>query len=101
RDNWRGEGHMDVAYNSWDALYPQFIDPNPPVMLQLPFRQAILYSIDRQELVDTLLPGQSSVADSWLLPGQPQYKDIEDKNVVHYPFDQRKADELIRGLGYA
>jgi len=44
--------------------------------------------------------GQTTVADSWLLPGQPQYKDIEERAVTRYPFDPSKADELIRGLGY-
>jgi peptide/nickel transport system substrate-binding protein len=91
---------MDLTYSTWIALYPQFIDPNPPVMLQLPFRQAVLHATNRQELVDTLLPGQSSVADSWLLPNQPQYKEIEERNVIRFPYDPRKTMELIGGLGY-
>ncbi|HZT05988.1 MAG TPA: peptide ABC transporter substrate-binding protein [Chloroflexota bacterium] len=99
-DAWRGAGHMDLQYSSWVALYPQFIDPNPPIMLNLQFRQAVLQAIDRQQLVDELLPGQSSVADSWLLPGQPQYKEIEARAVTHYPYDPRKAAELLAGLGY-
>src|SRR5438270_12189085 len=69
-------------------------------MLNLQFRQAALHGINRQELVDELLPGQSSVADSWLLPGQPQYKDIEAQAVTHYPYDSRKAEDLLRALGY-
>ncbi len=99
-DAWQGGGRMDLTYSTWIALYPQFIDPNPAVILQLPFRQAVLHGTNRQELVDTLLPGQSSVADSWLLPNQPQYKEIEERNVIRFPYDPRKAMELISGLGY-
>ena len=99
-DHWQGGGRMDLTYSTWIALYPQFIDPNPPVTLQLPFRQAVLHGTNRQELVDTLLPGQSSVADSWLLPNQPQYKEIEERNVIRFPYDPRRAIELIGGLGY-
>ncbi len=99
-DAWQGGGRMDLTYSTWIALYPQFIDPNPAVMLQLPFRQAVLYGTNRQELVDTLLPGQSSVADSWLLPNQPQYREIEERYVIHFPYDPRRAIELLTGLGY-
>jgi peptide/nickel transport system substrate-binding protein len=100
-NNWGGKGHIEVRRESWIALYPQFIDPNPAVMLNLPFRQAILYGTNRQEMVDVLLPGLSSVADSWILPGQPQYKEIEDQNVTHFAFDPRRAQQMIEGLGYA
>jgi peptide/nickel transport system substrate-binding protein len=98
--SWGGRGHVEVRRESWIALYPQLIDPNPPVMLNLQFRQAVLHAINRQVMVDTLIPGQSSVADSWLLPGQPQYKEIEDQNVIRYPYDPRRAQQLIEALGY-
>ena len=101
RDSWAGRGRMDVTYGSWIALYPQFIDPNPPILLNLQFRQATLHAINRQEMVDALLPAQSSVADSWLLPGQPQYREIEERNVIRYPHDPRRATQLIEGLGFA
>ena len=99
-NNWGGRGHIEVRRESWIALYPQFIDPNPAVMLNVQFRQAIQHATNRQEMVDVLLPGLSAVADSWLLPGQPQYKEIEDQNVIHYPYDPRRAQQLIEGLGY-
>ncbi len=98
---WGGRGHMDLSHSSWIALYPQFIDPNPAVMLELPFRKAALHAINRQELVDELLPGQTSVADSWLLPGQPQYQEIEARSVTRYPYDPRRAEVLLSGLGYS
>jgi len=98
---WGGRGKIELRRESWIANYPQLIDPNPAMMLNLQFRQAIQYGTNRQEMVDTLVPGLSGVADSWILPGQPQYREIEERNVVHYPYDARRAQQMLEGLGYA
>src|SRR5207245_1262575 len=99
RDNWL-DGRMDVSYDNWIAQYPQFINPNPPIIANLQFRRAALEAINRQQLVDVLMPGQSSVADSWLNPNQPLFKDIEQRDVTRYAYDPRQASQLLEGLGY-
>jgi peptide/nickel transport system substrate-binding protein len=58
-----------------------------------------MHAIDRQEMVDTLMYGFSAVAHSWLDPGQAAYKDVEDRLVVRYDYDPRKAGQVIRDLG--
>jgi peptide/nickel transport system substrate-binding protein len=99
RDTWT-EGRMAVSYDNWLAQYPQFINPTPAIIANLQFRRAAVEAINRQQLADVLLPGQSAVADSWLYPNQPLYKDIEAREVTHYPYDPRQAAQMLEGLGY-
>ncbi len=100
REVWR-DGKFENAIKSWLVIYPQFIDPNPPVVTDLRFRRALLHAIDRQQIVDTLQFGLVPVAQSILSPGQPQYREIEERNVVRYEYDPRRAVQLIEGIGYS
>lgn len=99
RDQWP-EGKLEVAYNNWIVIFPQFIAPNPPVVVDQRFRKALMHAVDRQEQVESLQFGLSSVAHSFLNPNQPDYRDIEAR-VVRYEHDPRKAAQTIEGLGYA
>jgi peptide/nickel transport system substrate-binding protein len=99
RDQWR-DGHVESALKSWLVIYPQFINPNPAVITDVRFRRALMHAIDRQQLVDTLQFGLVPVAHSILSPGQTQYRDIEDRNVVRYEYDPRRAVQLIEEIGY-
>jgi len=81
------------------GIFPQFIDPNPRVLLEPNFRRALLLAIDRQSLVDNLQYGQTQVAHMHLLPDNPMFKYV-DARIVKYPFDPWRATQLIEGLGY-
>src|SRR5207248_996913 len=35
---------------SWFVIYPRYVDPSPPVILDVRFRRALLYATDRVEL---------------------------------------------------
>lgn len=98
RDQWR-EGRMDIGFKSWIAVFPQFVNPNPPVIADVRFRRALLLAIDRQELADTIQAGLVPVAHSYINPSEPEYQDIEGE-VVGYNYDPRKAQEMIEALGY-
>jgi len=99
RDQWR-EGRMENALKSWLVIYPQFINPSPAIIADVRFRRALLHAIDRQELVDSLQYGLVQVAHSILSPNQPRYQEIEERSVVRYEYDPRRAVQLIEGLGY-
>jgi len=99
RDQWR-DGHVLSALKSWLVVYPQFINSNPQVITDVRFRRALMHAIDRQQLVDTLQFGLVPVAHGILSPGQPQYRDIEQRYVVRYDYDPRRAIQLVEGLGY-
>jgi peptide/nickel transport system substrate-binding protein len=99
RESWR-DGRFENALKSWLVIYPQFMDPNPVVVTDLRFRRALLHAIDRQQIVDSLQFGLVPVAHSILGPGQPQYREIEERSVVRYEYDPRRATQLIEGIGY-
>jgi peptide/nickel transport system substrate-binding protein len=99
RDQWK-EGKIEPVLSGSVGTFPQFIDPNPRVLLEVNFRRALLHAIDRQLLVDTLQGGLSPIAHTNFTPSEPEYKDIQT-NLVRYEYDPRRASQLLEGLGYA
>lgn len=93
------EGRLEVAPYTWIAAFPQFLNPEPPVVAETPFRRAVLHALDRQQWVDTFMRGLTSVAHSYLNPNEPEYREIEAQ-IVRYEYDPRRAVQLIEGLGY-
>ncbi len=97
REQWR-DGTVDIAPQSWMALYPQLLSPNPALVGDPVFRRALLHAIDRQEMVDTLQFGLVQVAHVYISPNVPEYREIEP-SVVKYDYDPRRATQLLDGLG--
>jgi peptide/nickel transport system substrate-binding protein len=70
--------------------------------LDLPFsqepevRQALLYALDRQQIIDDVLAGQAVVAHSPLVPGTWAYRD----DIPHYTYDPAAAEELLDEAGW-
>jgi peptide/nickel transport system substrate-binding protein len=98
QEKWRG-GKVEMDAASWMAAFPKLLDPKPEVIKDVRFRRALLHAIDRQTLADTLLPGMSGVAHSFVGPDQPWYNDVQPQ-VVKYDYDPRQSRQLIEGLGY-
>ncbi len=99
RDQWR-DGKMLVAPYALTRIYPQFINPDPAVILNVQFRRALVHAIDRQTMVDTLESGLTEVSQSVLPPGRPEFREIE-AGIARYDYDTRKATEMVEGLGYS
>lgn len=99
RGQWT-EGEMHVgALGNWIAIYPQFINPNPPAFLDLQFRRAVLMAIDREQMAEALVLGLGAPAHSIISPRDPEYPFI-DSRVVRYPYDLRRAIQMVEALGY-
>lgn len=98
RDQWR-DGHVEFAQTNWIVTYPQFLNPNPVVMLDLRFRRALQHAIDRQQLVEAIMYGITNVADTTVGPNQVDYPEIES-SVVRYPYDPSRTAQLLAELGY-
>jgi peptide/nickel transport system substrate-binding protein len=80
-------------------LYPQHVNPDPPVIGNPEFRRALLQSIGRVEMNDAINGGVGPIAHSWLQPDTVEYQAIEPQ-VVKYQYDPRRAAEIVEGLGY-
>jgi len=98
RDQWK-DGKISVGLNNWIAVWPQLLNPNPAVMLDVQFRRALYHAIDRPQLVETLQEGLVPVAHTFVAPTEPAHKDIEPA-IVRYDYDPRRTAQLLEGLGY-
>ena len=67
-----------------------------PFFQQKEVRQALLYALDRQGLVDQVLAGQGLVADSPILPTTWAY----DSAVRKYAYDPERAIGLLDAAGW-
>ncbi len=98
RDQWR-DGRMLYRTRLWIALHPQFINPNPAVVTDLRFRQAMMYGTDRQQLVDSLQGGLGGVGHVLIGPAEPEYPDVKD-SVRTYEYDPRRTAQILEAMGY-
>jgi peptide/nickel transport system substrate-binding protein len=99
---WR-EGRFEAAPAGGNPLhiFPQFINPSPSVIADLPFRRALAHALNRQEIVDSILAGRAEVAHGILWGSSDrEWRDIESA-VIRYEYDPRRATQMIEGLGYA
>lgn len=71
-------------------------DPELPFFQDKLVRQALLYAIDRQELVDRVLKGQGLVAHSPVLPETWAY----DNSVVEYEYNPQRAEDSLNEAGW-
>jgi peptide/nickel transport system substrate-binding protein len=100
RDQWRsGRVIFNFGSDLWVHLVTQFVESRPAIIGNVQFRRAMAHAIDRQEMADTLIAGQSPVAHTFLSPNQPQYREIE-ASARRYEYDPRQAATLLEGLGY-
>lgn len=93
------KGTTKFDFNNWIALWPQFLNPNPQVLLKPDFRKALTYGLNRQEIVDTLLNGVPPVAHTFVAPTEAVYRQIEPQ-IVKYDYDPRQAMQIVTELGY-
>jgi peptide/nickel transport system substrate-binding protein len=70
--------------------------PDLPFFQEQEVRQALLYALDRQQIIDRALNGQALVAHSPLIPGTWAYKE----DIQHYEYDPARAQELLDEAGW-
>jgi peptide/nickel transport system substrate-binding protein len=95
---WR-DGRMETAVGGTLTIYPQFLNTNPPIIREMAMRRALMYAMDRQEMVDSIQGGLADVAHTYLGKEQRDFAAIES-SIVKYEHDPRRATQLIEGLGY-
>ncbi len=94
-----GAGRMELTPSNSLQMFPQLLTPNPALVGDVEFRQALFYAIDRQEIANSLLFGLGTLVHSYLGPSEPpEFQAVADQ-VVQHPYDPRRAEQLLRGLG--
>lgn len=85
-------------YNAWLSGYTLvFLNHQDPLFKDPRVRQALLWALDRQRLVDEALAGQGIVAHSPMLPGTWSHY----PEVLRYRHDPARARELLEAAGWA
>jgi len=72
------------------------IQKDNAILGDLRVRQALLYALDRQTLVNKLFNGLQPVATTWVNPLSPFYS----KDTATYPYDPAKARQLLAEAGW-
>ncbi|MPZ14600.1 MAG: hypothetical protein GEU73_09295 [Chloroflexi bacterium] len=98
-DQW-ANGHLEASSANWIAHYVQQLTPNPPVLGDVRFRQALIHAMDRQAMSDQLQGGAAPIAHSYLYINAPEYQQVESQ-IVKYTYDPARAAQLVEQLGYA
>ncbi len=99
RSLWR-EGRVEIPVTSLVQLFPQLLTPSPAVIGEVRFRRALLHGINREEMAATLQSGLAPVAHSFVSPEDAEYRHVE-AGIVRFPYDPRRAAQLIEGVGYS
>jgi peptide/nickel transport system substrate-binding protein len=72
---------------------------SPQALIDLRVRRAFAHATDRAALADTLTEGQGTPADTFILP-QVEYFDAVKRAVATYPYDPRRAEQLMSEAGW-
>lgn len=72
---------------------------NPIAVTDLQVRRALAHTIDKHSTNEALLEGHGILADTLIPPGSP-YSAQLDAAVAKYPFDPRRAEQLMTEAGY-
>lgn len=99
RDQWR-EGKVVANSRSTVFLYPQFLNPTPPILANVQFRRALVHAINREELANTFQGGLSAVPHGYVSPEVAEYAETQ-LAIAKYEYDPRRTVQMIEGLGYA
>jgi peptide/nickel transport system substrate-binding protein len=71
----------------------------PAALKQVPVRQALMYALDKEALVELLYHDRGLLADSWYAVSDPQRRQFADV-ITSYPHDTRRAQQLLEQQGW-
>lgn len=100
REQWRS-GRVVFSPTQTRYTQPQFKPDTrrPQALADLRFRRALAHALDKQSLIDGLLQGIGSPADTLIVP-QSQFFEASDRIITRYPRDLRLMEQLLNEVGY-
>lgn len=82
--------------SGYSVIYLNTHNPNTAFFQDKNVRQALLYGLDRQKLINEVLNGQGLVAHSPILPNSWAF----DAKIKTYDYDPKRAAELLAQAGW-
>ena len=98
RDDWK-DGRVEAGATNWVAIYPQHLNPTPSAIGDPRFRRALLHSVDRKTLGESLQGGAGTVAHGIQLPDAPEFAAVQQR-IVRYEYDPTGAARLLDEMGF-
>lgn len=97
---WSRTGVGTVEIQATDVRYVQiqFKDMGLRALQDVRVRRALAHATDKATLADALYPGEGQMADLYMAPGHLYYADA-DRGSAKYPYDPRRADQLLIEAG--
>jgi peptide/nickel transport system substrate-binding protein len=96
-----GKGVVDwellASRQQWFQLRPD--RAQPAEMLDVRVRRAIVHSWDKKAVFDAVTAGHGLLSDTFTSPNQ-EYQHMVDREVMKYPHDPRRAQQLLEEVGY-
>ena len=86
--------HIDFNTNATKAPKPR-----PDFFSDVRVRQAVAYGTNRKDMNDKILYGKSNIMDTTVPKTHWSYPK-DDSTIVKYPFDAKKAEELLDAAGW-
>ncbi len=80
----------------YTLIFLNMDNPNVPFFREKEVRQALLYALDRQKLIDQVLDGQGLVAHSPIMPETWAYYE----GIKRYPHNPERAKALLEEAGW-
>ncbi len=100
--DWESSGYGTVLT---DPISYRFIEPqkrhiaSPSDLADPHVRQALMYGLQRDELMHVRFGDQGTLADSWVNPQFRQYQQVQSA-ITHYTPDMRRAASLLEDAGW-
>ena len=80
----------------YSIIFLNLNNPDTPFFQEREVRQALLYGLDRQRLIDDVLGGQGIIAHSPIMASSWAY----DPDIYRYPYDPDRARALLDEAGW-
>ncbi|MBM2812217.1 MAG: hypothetical protein HW416_2976 [Chloroflexi bacterium] len=71
-----------------------------PALMDVRVRKAIAHGIDRETLNEVLFDRQGFMTETFIAPQMSYYPDI-DRAITKYPYDARRAEQLMTEAGFS
>lgn len=100
RDRWAdGNVLIEAEHSFW--VWPQFINPNPPIIgTSVQFRRALYHALDRESMGTAFNLGLSTeIAHNFGGRHEPSFAS-QLAAVPKYEYDPRRAEAMLNDLGY-
>jgi peptide/nickel transport system substrate-binding protein len=92
----RQEEYLNLYTARMSSYTVIFLNLDLPIFEEAEVRQALLWGLDRQRIIDQVLDGQGIVAHSPIMPESWAY----NRDIMHYEYDPQQASQLLRDAGW-